>query len=469
MSPFATLTELGATLAARTLSAEALATTFLDRVAAANATLHAFIAAEAADVMDQARASDLRRRAGHALGPLDGLPIALKDLFEIEGSVATNGSLTRQGQVSRSTATVVRRLRAAGMVILGRAQMVEFAYGGWGLNSQHGTPRNPWDLARHRVPGGSSSGSGVAVAAGLAPAALGSDTGGSIRIPASLVGVTGLKTTVGLISRAGVLPLSPSCDSIGPMTRSVADAALLTAALAWPDPLDAVTLGTPPADYTAALAGGRDLRGVRIAVLAEDCFPVPVHPAVAAAYGEAQRVLATLGAQLSTRAFPMDYAELLRRNGQLIGAEVWATHRAAVTDDAQPIGPWVRRRIRTGAAITATEYIEARAHHQAASATWREAMAETHAFLMPAAPIPACPLEEVDEDSPILSAFTRPANQLGACAIVLPAGMAADGMPVGVQLMAKPFDEAALFRIGHAFQTATEWHRHTPPLDQLFA
>jgi aspartyl-tRNA(Asn)/glutamyl-tRNA(Gln) amidotransferase subunit A len=462
MSPFATLTELGAALAAGTFSAEALAAACLDRIAAAE-TLHAFIAVEAEAVLDQARASDLRRRAGHALGPLDGLPIALKDLFEIEGGVTSNGSLTRPGGVSRVTAAAVRRLRAAGMVILGRAQMVEFAYGGWGINPQHGTPRNPWDLARHRIPGGSSSGSGVAVAGGLVPAALGSDTGGSIRIPASLVGITGVKTTVGLISRAGALPLSPSCDSIGPMTRSVADAALLTTALAGPDPRDAATLGAPTPDYAAAMAAGGDLRGVRIAVLPEEDFPVPVHPAVAAAYAEAQRVLAALGAQLSARAFPVDLAELLQRNGQLIGAEVWATHRAVVTDEAQPVGAWVRRRIAGGAAISAAEYIEALAHHRAATATWREAMAGTAAFLMPAVPIPACQLDEVDEDSPILSAFTRPANHLGACAIALPAGFAADGMPVAVQLMAKPFDEAALFRIGHAFQCATDWHCRTPP------
>ena len=169
------------------------------------------------------------------------------------------------------------------------------------------------------------------------------------------------------------------------------------------------------------------------------------------------------------RSFPVDLAELLLRNGLLIGAEVWATHRAAIAHEAQPIGAWVRRRIATGAAITAADYIEALAHHRAAATTWREAMAKTNAFLMPAVSIPACTLDEVDEDSPILSAFTRPANHLGACAIVLPAGVASNGMPVGVQLMAKPFDETALSRIGHAFQCATEWHRQTPPTAALFA
>jgi aspartyl-tRNA(Asn)/glutamyl-tRNA(Gln) amidotransferase subunit A len=381
--------------------------------------------------------------------------------------VATNGSATRLGVKGSVTATVVQRLRAAGMVILGKAQMVEFAYGGWGINARFGTPRNPWDLAEHRIPGGSSSGSGVAVAAGLAPAALGSDTGGSIRIPASLVGVTGLKTTAGLISLAGVLPLSPTCDTVGPMARSVADAALLTQVLAGPDPRDVRTVHAPVPDYTPALVARPDLHGVRIAVLPEESFPVPVQEAVIRAYRDAQAVLEELGAKLLKRPLPIAFDELLHRNGQLIGAEVWATHRAQVEDAALPIGAWGRRRIASAAALSAADYIDALAHHRRSAAAWRHAMADADAMLMPGAPMPACTLEEVDEDSPVLSAFTRPANHFGACAISLPAGFSDDRLPVAVQLMAKPFDEGTLFRIGCAFQMATDWHRHTPKLEAL--
>lgn len=445
--PFATLAAAGGALARGDCSAEELVAAALARVAALDPLLNAFVAVDAEGALAQAREADRRRRAGRVLGALDGLPIAMKDLFEIEGRVASNGSASRRGVVSGVTATVVRRLRAAGAVVLGRAQMVEFAYGGWGLNAHFGAPRNPWDMARHRIPGGSSSGSGVAVAAGLAPAALGSDTGGSIRIPAALTGATGLKTTVGLVPTEGVLPLAPSMDSIGPMTRDVADAAMLTEVLAG-------------REYPAA-AG---IAGARIAVMREADFPVPLHSAMLAAIRETRQVFRALGAEMVELPFPVDLPELLRRNGQLIGAEVWATHGAAVSDAAQPIGDWVRRRIAAGAAISGAEYAAAKAHQREAAAAFGAAMRGFDAMLMPCVPMPAITLEEIEEDSPVMSAFTRPANHFGACAISLPAGFSETGLPLAAQLMAKPFEEAALFRLGRAFQSATDWHLRTPSL-----
>jgi aspartyl-tRNA(Asn)/glutamyl-tRNA(Gln) amidotransferase subunit A len=461
---FADIADTGAALAAGAYSAEELATACLRRIAIANPTLLAFIDFDQESVLNQARASDLRRRAGHCLGPLDGVPIGLKDLFEIEGVVATNGSATRLEHRGRVTATAVARLRAAGTVLMGRTHMVEFAYGGWGTNPLLGTPWNPWDPARQRTPGGSSSGSGVAVAAGLVPAALGSDTGGSIRIPAALVGVVGLKPTAGLISLFGVLPLSTTCDSIGPMTRTVADAALITQALAGPDPRDARTGGAPVPDYAGALAGARSLAGVRIAVLPESDFPVAVHPCVTSAYRDAQRVLRGLGARLTECRFPIDLVELNAQSTNLIGAEVWSTHRAYIEDPQLPIGEWVRRRVQRGKSVTAAAYIDALAHHRQSCASWQSAMRDFDVFLTPAAPIPACPIDAVDEESPIMSAFTRSANHLRACAVSLPAGFSREGMPVGVQLIGKSFDEATLFRIGHAFQAETDWHRRAPGL-----
>jgi len=213
----------------------------LTRTDALDGRLHAYVEVYRDDAIAGAKAADLQRKAGLARGPLHGLPIALKDLLNIEGRATTAGSKSWQGRMATETSTAVERLFAAGMIPLGKTHMVEFAFGGWGRNQPMGAPWNPWDTRVHRVAGGSSSGSAVAVAAGLAPAAIGSDTGGSIRIPAALCGLTGLKPTYGLISLAGVVPLALTLDSLGPLTHSVEDAALLTAAMAGPDARDAST------------------------------------------------------------------------------------------------------------------------------------------------------------------------------------------------------------------------------------
>jgi aspartyl-tRNA(Asn)/glutamyl-tRNA(Gln) amidotransferase subunit A len=321
VSPFSSLAQLARSLADGECSALELADMYLDRIRQADAFLHAYAHVDEASVRLQARASDLRRAAGHPLGLLEGLPIAVKDLCEVQGQPTGCGSLAWAGRRSTVTASVVERLRSAGMVILGKTHMVEFAFGGWGTNPRLGTPRNPWDLSVHRIPGGSSSGSGVAVASGLAPAAIGSDTGGSVRIPAALVGITGLKTTTGLISRHGVLPLSTTLDSIGPMTRTVVDAALLAQALAGADVRDATTLGLPVADYRRALTGTPDLAGMRIVALAQDQFPIAGTQDVQSAYRRALQLMRDLGASVLERRFPFDFGDLMRRNGQLISAE----------------------------------------------------------------------------------------------------------------------------------------------------
>lgn len=459
IDPFATLIDLAGALARRDLSATELTDLYVARIERANPRLNAFVTVEAELAHNLAQASDARRAAGMPLGPLDGLPIALKDLLEINGRVTTVGSALWRQRRSKETAVVVERLLAAGMVILGKTQMVEFAFGGWGANPKLGTPWNPWDLATHRIPGGSSSGSGVAVAAGLAPCAIGSDTGGSVRIPASLVGITGLKTTGGLISLRGAFPLSSTLDTIGPMTRSVDDAALLTAALAEPE-------------FCAQLARtasdpGR-LDGRTIVVLSPDQAPIVVDPAVAAAVDEARRVLQSLGARVIERRFPFDFGDLMRRNGQLIAAEAYCVHRAYVEDEALPIGPWVRSRLLSGKGVEAADYIDTLAHRRTVCQAWIEWMNDTDALLTPTLPMAACRVEEVDESATPLAAFTRAGNYLNTCALSLPAGLAPGGLPVGIQLLGKPFDEARLLDIGRAFQRATDWHRRTPDLSSLF-
>ena len=458
VDPFATLTELSAALARGSTSAMELADLYLQRIRRANPKINAYVHVDEELTRRHARAADERRASGVTLGRLDGLPIAMKDLLEIEGCPTGVGSALWKERRSTTTATVVRNLLAAGMVPLGKTQMVEFAFGTWGANSHLGTPWNPWDLDTHRVPGGSSSGSAVAVAAGLAPAAIGSDTGGSVRIPAALNGITGLKTSGGLISTAGAFPLSQTLDTIGPMTRSAEDAALLCAAMLGPE---------SDADRQFASCAAADspvLASMRITVLSPDQYPIAVERDVATAVDDAQRVLRELGAAVVERRFPLVFDDLMRRNGQLTAAEAYAMHRAYIEDERLPIGAAVRRRVLGGKAINAADYIDALSHRRAACAQWIDWMRDCDALLTPTVPMPACPVDAVDESVTPLASFTRAGNYLDACALSLPAGFSSGGLPVGVQLLARARTDATLLRAGMAFQQVTEWHRCVPPL-----
>lgn len=450
----------------RTTSA-AITEACLDRIDLLDHRLHAFVEVYREDARACACAADLERSAGMTRGPLHGLPIALKDLLHMRGRQTTAGSKSWLGRVSDHTATAVERLLAAGMIVLGKTHMVEFAFGGWGRNEPMGAPWNPWDLATHRVAGGSSSGSAVAVAAGLAPAAIGSDTGGSIRIPAALCGITGLKTTYGLISLHGAVPLSRTLDSIGPLTRTVEDAALLAAAMVGPDVHDPSTLAAPRFDVSNALENEPDIAGVRISVLAPTQFPSYIEHDVVRARDNGIATLRHLGASVEEVEFPFDLEDLAARNGKLIAAEGYAVHRAYIEDASLPIDPWVRKRTIAGKTIGAAEYIDeldARVRIATAFATW---MHGRDALLMPTLPVAAVELDAVDESTYPLAVFTRAANYLGACALSLPAGMSAQGLPIGVQLYGAPFAEAMLVRIGRAFQRVTQWHLRRPGLPPI--
>src|SRR5436189_43843 len=262
---WAGVAELSRAFGTRVLSPVDAVEALLDRIKKRNPSLHAFIAVYDADARLAAEAADKAMRAGHRVGPLHGVPIALKDLVDLEGRVTTGGSKAWEKRVSPVTATLARRAIAAGMIVLGKTHTVEFAMGSWGTNTHMGAPRNPWDLAVHRTPGGSSSGSGVAVAAGLAPVAIGTDTGGSVRIPAAWNGIVGLKVTAGRISTYGVLPLSFTLDTPGPLARTVEDAALIYRLMSGPDPNDPQTLTWTPSDPLPVLRRG--VAGLRLAVL----------------------------------------------------------------------------------------------------------------------------------------------------------------------------------------------------------
>ena len=457
---FATLTELSKDLEEGRTTSREIVGDCLDRIRAQDGTFRAFAEVYEEKAILAADGADKLRQAGIVLGPLHGLPIALKDLIEWNGHGCEFGSKSMKGRISKKTATALDRLLRGGMIPLGRTEMVEFAFGGWGANPQRGTPRNPYDLACHRIPGGSSSGSGVAVSSGMCPAAIGSDTGGSVRIPASLTGIVGLKPTYGRISLAGCLSLSPSLDSLGPMTLTVADAALIYYAMQGRDPLDRTTWNVP--------AVGRnydriDIRGRRVAVMAARSYPIEVQPQVEAAYQHVQRILQLAGVVLSELELPLDFAELTALNGTLIAAEAFHVHRNYIHDENAAIGRAVRQRVLSGAAISASDYLTALETRERHVARYRDYMQSFDALLTPAVPFVAPPLEAVDERAAPLAQFSRPANYLATCALSIPVGIDTDGLPLAVQLMGAPYGEEMILALGQAIETgAGPMPRPTP-------
>jgi aspartyl-tRNA(Asn)/glutamyl-tRNA(Gln) amidotransferase subunit A len=434
---------------------------YLDRIARLDGQLHAYVRVDAESAMLQAQAADLQRRAGLPLPALHGLPIAVKDLCDIDGQITTFGSQAWVSRRSTETSTVVERLLENGMILLGKTHMVEFAFGSWGTNPLMGTPRNPWDMTEHhRAPGGSSSGSGVAVAGGLAPAAIGSDTGGSVRAPAAFNGLTGLKTTSGLISLHGTLALAPSLDTIGPMTRTAEDAGLLTAAVAGPDWRDPTTLGRAP--FRFAAGGTRPGYPWRVALLAPDAYPWPVDEAVQSALDDVVRVLRSLGARVDIVTLPFDFADLMRRVGIMIAVEAYHQHAGHIQTPDPAIGPWVRKRILAGGAQDAYAYQSLLEHRRATIAAFNDWMQTYDVLLTPTLPFEACPVDDINEEVTPVGAFNRAVNYLDACAITLPAGFSGSGMPIGVQLIAPGWHENTLLQCGQAFQQVTDWHHRQP-------
>jgi len=464
-----TLTELSAGLAAKRFSSREIVDVLLGRIAKGNGKLHAFTEVYAKEAKALADAADTARSSGFPLGPLHGLPIAYKDLCDIAGRIGTGGSKMFEGRVASVTSNTVERLTAAGMVPLGKLHMVEFAFGGWGTNPLMGAPWNPWDLQTHRVPGGSSSGTGVAVAARLVPAGIGSDTGGSVRIPSAFNGLVGLKVTFGRIGLFGTMLLSWTLDSIGPMARSVEDCALLLNALAAPDPRDPTTLDQPLdqplEDFMQAVRPG-SIEGMRIAIPDMRQLPDFMHPDVTKAWQNAARTFESLGAAVEAVRLPDWYFDLSQPAGTIIASEAYSLHRDYIEDATKAIGPGVRSRAHAAKSLTPGAYAEelrAMAGRRRAFADW---FASHDAILLPTMAIPAIPLADVDEASPIPGYLTRPANYLGLCSLAMPSGQSG-GLPLGIQIVGKPFAERDVLRLGKAFQDATDFHRRTPDLSAL--
>ncbi len=456
---FMSVAKLSQEIMARRLSPVDLTEAYLERIQSREPKLQSFVELYADEARLAAQGADRAIRSGHAIGPLHGIPIALKDLIEIEGRITTGGCEAWRERKSSCTATLARRLIAQGMIVLGKTHTVEFAMGGWGTNTVRGTPWNPWDPKRKRTPGGSSSGSGVAVSAGLAPWAVGTDTGGSVRLPASWCGITGLKTTIGRVSTYGVLPLSPTLDTPGPMARSVEDATLLYIAMQGADPLDPRTQRLPYADPLPSLKRG--VRGLRLARMPETERQY-ASADVLAAYDASVAELERLGAEIVTVDLPFSFADVAAFNLRIMAAESYTILHELVDDANAPLDPDVRPRIAGGRGITAQAYIEALQVREAMKLKFAAALEGIDALLTPTTMTTAVPLEEVDQGK-APAHYTRFGNFLDLCAVALPNGFARDGLPTSLQIVCRAYDEATALRIGWAYQNATEWHLRRPP------
>lgn len=456
---FATLEDLARAVVAGETSSEELTQTFLDRIVRLDGKLHAYVAVNGREALRQARAADVARARGQSRGPLHGIPVAVKDIFDCAGQATEAGSAALTGRIPGISANAVRRLEAAGMIVLGKTHMVEFAFGGWGTNPVKGTPWNPWDLETHRVPGGSSSGSAVAVAAGLAPAALGTDTGGSVRTPACWCGVIGLKTSLGLIGRSGVVPLCPTHDTVGPLTRSVRDAALLLDALAGADPDDPATAAAPRIWPLTGIEQG--VEGLRIGVLG-DADLASVDPDIRKLIERAVQDFGTLGAQLEEIRLPLTVEEYVRDGGDLMSAESYAWLGQYTDAPDSPVDPVIRERIRRGCEISASVYIRLLEARRLAQAELNAALEGIDAFLAPTCPRAAIPVDEVDE-AVAPNVFGRFVNFLDLASLSVPIGFTRAGLPAGLQIITRRFDDAVALRIGRAFECARGGLVQRPP------
>jgi aspartyl-tRNA(Asn)/glutamyl-tRNA(Gln) amidotransferase subunit A len=423
---------------------------------------NAFLRLDAEKALEQARAMDKELTAGKRRGPLHGVPMAHKDMYYRKGELSTGGSEIRRNWVAPVTATVLQKLDAGGVVELGFLNMAEFAAGPTGHNVHHGHCRNPWD--GERVTGGSSSGSGASVGARMVYGALGSDTGGSIRLPAAACGVVGMKATYGRVSRAGAVARSWSLDHVGPLTRTVRDNARMLAVIAGHDPDDSTTSEKPVPDYEALLEGGVGSLRIGLAMPSADAQ-------VDAAVQAAADTLGKEGAKITGVSLP-DFTALYRAAEVMVKCEAAALHRPWMEANA-PYANQVRTRMDAGFFIPATQYIDAlrlRAHF--VREFLQTAMDGVDAVMLPAIPFPIPTIEETDVEASggpatlqmvaRFTGLTRPFNTLGLPALSLPCGFDRNGMPIGLQLVGRPFDEALLYRIGHAYQGATDHHKKVP-------
>jgi len=437
---------------------------YLTRIERLDAKVRAYITVDADGALARARA--LERGGPHGL--LHGVPLAYKDLCAVRGLPTSCGTRTADYFISSRECTAVSRLRAAGAITLGKLNMTELAMGPFGDNAHHGDAQNPWRLGH--ITGGSSSGSGAAVAARLCAGALGSDTGGSIRLPAAACGIVGIKPTYGRVSRAGVMPLSWSYDHVGPMTLTVRDCALLLGVIAGRDPHDATSSDRPVPDYVAALA--EPAGGLRVGV-PENYYFDGIAAEVDAAVREALKVLSGLGARVESVRVPDPEPMVAACNNVMVRAESAAIHSRLLKERPGELQPSVLARLSAGFGVSAYDYIQgARLRARFTREFIAGVFSNVDVLVAPTIPEPAPTLAEAKSGSTDdvvkrmgrFSRLTRPLNTLGLPALSVPCGFSADGLPIGIQLIGRPFDESSVLRLGHAYEQAAGWHARRPPL-----
>jgi aspartyl-tRNA(Asn)/glutamyl-tRNA(Gln) amidotransferase subunit A len=455
--------ETGELLRKREVSPVELTKSCLDQIEKLNPTLNAFITVTAELALAQARAAEDEIGRGNWRGPLHGIPLALKDLIDTAGIRTTAASALFEDRVPAEDAEVVRRLKNAGAVLLGKQNLHECAYGGSSMISYYGEVRNPWNPSC--IAGGSSGGSAASVAAGLGYAAIGTDTAGSVREPAALCGIVGLKPTYGRVSTRGVIPLSWSLDHVGPLARTASDAAVLLQAMAAHDARDANSVDAPVPDYLAALREG--LKPLKIGI-PRKFFYEELDREVASAVEQAINVVSALGNDLFETVIEVPTDRTLQT------AEAYAYHAKFVSRSPELYQAETLRRIRSGEEISADEFEKRRREQKQIRSSIHKAFEKVDALLTPTAPVPAPAIDELKRNPELLRPCellllrnTRPVNVWGLPAISIPCGFTSAGLPVGLQIIGPHWREDRVLQLAHAYEQATQWHRHNPKLAGL--
>ena len=452
--------EIAKAFAAKTLSPVELVTALLARIEALDPKLNAFIRLDAEGALLAAAQAEKELAAGRSRGPLHGIPVGIKDIIDVAGLPTTAHSKILVDNIAEADAPVIQKLRQAGAVIMGKLSTHEFAIGGPSFDLPFAPARNPWNREHH--PGGSSSGSGAGVAAGLFPLALGTDTGGSVRNPASACGIVGLKPTYGLVSRRGVFPLSFTLDHVGPLTRTVGDNALLLDAIAGYDPADPGSAATTSRQFGRLLDRGvRDLRIGFIRHFHER--DLPAHPEVAAALEDVARVLQAEGAQVRSVTLPT-LPEFAGINRVILCSEAWSIHAPWLRERPGDYGKLARRRLLPGAFMTAGDYVGAQRRRAEVIAAVEDRLREYDVLLCASSMDPASRLDDPDETARTYPRQARtPFNVTGHPALAMMSGLSRSGLPLSVQFAGRYFDEATVLRVAAAYERATAWHKKKPP------
>jgi len=461
------LSEAARLVSTKEVSPVELVDACLGRIDSVNDKLAAYIEVYRDGARQVAKAAETMISAGHRLGPLHGVPIALKDNIGLAGLVTTAGSKILEDWRPDVDATVAERLKGSGAIIIGKTNMHEFAWGGTSANPHYGFVRNPWNT--DRFPAGSSGGSGAAVAARTCYGALGTDTGGSIRLPSAINGIVGIRPTIGRVSNAGIVPLAWSMDTVGPMARTVEDCALMFNVIAGYDPRDLSSTTIPTVNYTADLNHG--VQGLRIGIVSDYFFhhlQAPVHDAVKAALD----TLVELGASVIDVAIENIHGNI---SAQLTveSCEPSTYHQQWLRERPQDYGDDVRLLLEIGELHLATHYLQAQRYRSLLRAEFMDAFKSVDVFICPTLPFTATRIGEtlveiengIEEDMlAAIMQFTGVPSLTGLPSLNVPCGFDLDGLPIGMQVIARPFDETTLFRVGSAFQQATDFHHRSPQL-----